>query len=133
MQCPKVSEKEKGPVELESGDEEEKTETLSDLFRKSKLTDITLVVGEDELHFSKYLLMEASDVLTKLIEESEDKSRLKLTDVEYHDLVLFLACLHPKQLMCITDKRGWRELPHQQREGEALPTNRKIGWLGSIG
>ncbi|KAK3576257.1 hypothetical protein CHS0354_027058 [Potamilus streckersoni] len=79
-------------------------ETLSDLFRKSKLTDITIVVGEKELHFSKYPLMEASAVLTELIEESEDQSRLQLTDVEYDDLVLFLACLHPKQLLSITDE-----------------------------
>ncbi|KAK3607694.1 hypothetical protein CHS0354_016717 [Potamilus streckersoni] len=85
-------------------DIEEECEEPPELFQKSELTDITLIVEGKELHFSKYPLMAGSVVFANMIKDSEDKSRLVLDDVPYDDMIMFLECLHPKRLQVTTDK-----------------------------
>ncbi|KAK3590283.1 hypothetical protein CHS0354_029078 [Potamilus streckersoni] len=75
-----------------------------DLFQKSDLTDITLVVEGKELHFAKYPLIAGSSVFTCMIRDSENKSRLVLDDVPYQNMIMFLESLHPKTLKVITDQ-----------------------------
>ncbi|KAK3600754.1 hypothetical protein CHS0354_017047 [Potamilus streckersoni] len=75
-----------------------------ELFKKSKATDITIMVGGKALHFAKFPLTQGSDVLAQMIENSADQSRLQLRDVAYNDMIMFLKCLHPKTFESITDK-----------------------------
>ncbi|KAL3890958.1 hypothetical protein ACJMK2_003227 [Sinanodonta woodiana] len=76
---------------------------IPELFRKSELTDITLIVKGNELHFAKYPLIAGSTVFANMVKDSEDKSRLVLQDVPYKDMIMFLECLHPETLQVITD------------------------------
>ncbi|KAL3857229.1 hypothetical protein ACJMK2_011921 [Sinanodonta woodiana] len=75
-----------------------------ELFRKSKGTDITLLISGKELHFGKYPLVQASVVFSRMIEESADQSKLQIDDVAYEDMIIFLECIHPQKLQAITDQ-----------------------------
>ncbi|KAK3607697.1 hypothetical protein CHS0354_016721 [Potamilus streckersoni] len=90
--------------ELFESDLSEEDEQPPELFQKSDLTDITLVVEGKELHFVKFLLIQGSTVFDQMIKSSADPSRLKLDDLLYKDMVMFLECLHPKCFLEINDK-----------------------------
>ncbi|KAL3890961.1 hypothetical protein ACJMK2_003230 [Sinanodonta woodiana] len=78
-----------------------KPDLTADLFKKTELTDITLIVEGKELHFAKYPLIAGSTVFANMIKK--ENSRLVLHGVRYIDMIVFLKCLHPKTLEVITD------------------------------